>query len=57
MIFRLLLLFASLLLAGAASALTIHEVKYASQADLKIFEADYASQAGWNGPPRGLGIR
>ena len=45
MIFRLLLLFASLLLAGAASALTIHEVKYASQADLKVYRVRYASQA------------
>lgn len=35
----------------------IHYVKYASQADLKVYEADYIGQAGWNGPPRGLGIR
>lgn len=36
--------------------LKIHFVRHASQADLKIFEVEFPSQAGWNGPPRGLGL-
>lgn len=34
-----------LLPAGPAHALRVHEVDYASQADLKVFRVDYASQA------------
>ncbi|MDX9765616.1 MAG: hypothetical protein RBT79_11720 [Chiayiivirga sp.] len=54
---RLFVLAFGLAMASPASALSIHEVKCASQADLKVLEVDCASQAGWNGLARALGMR
>ena len=44
---NLLFLTLCLLISGITNAQKVFTVEYASQADVKVFVADYSSRAGW----------